>query len=253
MRQTTISSSKDRALARLSPDTRFSLLPRMGGPPTCKLSAHGCGGGGGSSGLRKTCWPRLRNWTTAMRMWCNTRTMLADTRPPRQPGRPAALGQPVRNSFAGPREGPPRSRPAPAPAPPQASRPRLRPCHQGQHLNVFRRSDPTRSQPTRPCQAVTLPRLLQRVGYGDPLSSVASPAFAALRFSHRHSSYLAEHLPESRALPHHILPITWTSAAQPEPKGRVQRSGGRGPRSQSRNPEVPSLLPVQKAEVEGEI
>lgn len=59
---------------------------RLGGPPTCKLSAHGCGGGGGgSSGLRKTCWPRLRNWTTAMRMWCSTRTMLAATLPPARP------------------------------------------------------------------------------------------------------------------------------------------------------------------------
>lgn len=231
MRQTIISSSKDLALARLSPDTRFSLLPRMGGPPTCKLSAHGCGGGGGSSGLRKTCWPRLRNWTTAMRMWCNTRTMLADALPPRQPGRPAALGQRVRNRFSGPREGPPRSRPAPASAPPQASRPRLRPCHQGQHLNGFRRSDPHQIPAHSPLPGRHPPKTASADRLrGSPLLGrlfslccpplVPSPLLLFGRAPPRVPCTAAPH----------SLPITWTSAAQPEPKSRVQSSGGIGPR-----------------------
>ena len=112
------------------------LVPSAGGgPPTCRLSAHGCGGGGGgggSSGLRKTCWPRLRNWTTAMRMWCSTRTMLAAARPPAGPA--AALGQRVRGSFAGselvsapapprPAHSPPPTASAPPTAPPRWTAP----------------------------------------------------------------------------------------------------------------------------------
>lgn len=99
------------------------VLPSTGGPPTCRLSAHGGGGGGGSSGLRKTCWPRLRNWTTAMRMWCSTSTILAVARPPAGPA--AELGQRVRDSFTGsarlsalapprPAHSPPPGRPSPA-------------------------------------------------------------------------------------------------------------------------------------------
>lgn len=106
-----------RALARHP----VPLVPSAGGPPTCRLSAHGCGGGGGgSSGLRKTCWPRLRNWTTAMRMWCSTRTMLAAARPPaRRPGRCARSARPrqLRRVRARARPGPAPARPLPAPRP----------------------------------------------------------------------------------------------------------------------------------------
>lgn len=112
-----------RALARHP----VPLVPSAGGPPTCRLSAHGCGGGGGSSGLRKTCWPRLRNWTTAMRMWCSTRTMLAAARPPAGPA--AALGQRVRDSSAGSARGsaPAPPRPAHSPPPDRAAPPTLPP------------------------------------------------------------------------------------------------------------------------------
>jgi hypothetical protein len=171
--QTTASSSEDRALTGLSLDTRFSLLPRMGGggPPTCRLSAHGCGGG--SSGLRKTCWPRLRNWTTAMRMWCNTRTMLAAARPPLQPG-------PLHSVSASATASPVRARVRPGPAPPPPpSRPRPPgPAYvsaTGDSTSTPSK-DRTPPDPGRlaPCQAFTLSSLLQRVGYEGSHSSVAS-------------------------------------------------------------------------------
>lgn len=203
MGQTAVSSSKDRAPAGLSPDTRFSLLPRMGGPPY--LQAVG-------AWLRRRRLVRLEEDLLAPPEELDNSDEdvvqhqdHARSRPPAPPARPAALGQRVRNSFAGPREGPPWSRPAPAPAPPQASRPRLRPCHQGRHLNVFRRSDPARSRPARPLPGLhpPMPPPAGRL-WGSPLLGRLS-VFAALRLSHRHSSYLAEPLPEFRALSHHIL------------------------------------------------
>lgn len=119
MRPATARSAEDPA--GRSPSTRFPLVPR-GRPcsPTCRLSAHGCGGGGSSSGREDLLAPPERNWTTAMRMWCSTRTMLAAARPPAGPA--AALGQRVRDSFAGVRAsvrpGPAPNRPLPAPRPP---------------------------------------------------------------------------------------------------------------------------------------
>lgn len=171
MGQTTPSSSEDRALTGLSPDTRFSLLPRMGGPSY--LQAVG-------AWLRRRFVRLEEDLLAPPEELDNSDEDVvqhqdhARSRPPAPPARPAALGQRVRNSFAGPPEGPPWFRPASAPAPPQASRPRLRLCYQGQHFNTFQRSDPTRSRPATPCQAFTLPSLLQRVDYKGSLSSVAS-------------------------------------------------------------------------------
>lgn len=119
--------------------TRPGAHPAPGSPraqsgpplPTCRLSAHGCGGGGGSSGLRKTCWPRLKNWTTAMRMWCSTRTMLAAARPPAGPAAAPRSARPrqLRRVRASVRPGPAPNRPLPAPRPPgpAPNRPRPRP------------------------------------------------------------------------------------------------------------------------------
>lgn len=202
MGQTTASFSEDRALIVLSPDTRFSLLPRMGGPSY--LQAVG-------AWLRRRLVRLEEDLLAPPEELDNSDEDVvqhqdhARSRPPAPPARPAALGQRVRNSFAGTREGPPWSRPAPAPVPPQASRPRLRFCYGGQHFKAFQRSDPTRSQP-----ACSLPGL-------HPLKSPAAgrlrglplfgrlSAFAAFRLSYRHSSYVVEPLPESRALSHHIL------------------------------------------------
>jgi hypothetical protein len=202
--QTTASSSEDRALTGLSLDTRFSLLPRMGGGGASYLQAVG-------AWLRRRLVRLEEDLLAPPEELDNSDEDVvqhqdhARSRPPAPPARPAALGQRVRNSFAGPREGPPWSRPAPAPVPPQASRPRLRFCYRGQHFNAFQRSDPTRSRP-----ACSLPGL-------HPLKSPAAgrlrglpllgrlSAFAAFRLSHCHSSYVVGPLPESRALSHHIL------------------------------------------------
>lgn len=164
-------------------------LPAPGSPraqsgpllPTCRLSAHGCGGGGGSSGLRKTCWPRLKNWTTAMRMWCSTRTMLAAARPPaRRPGRCARSARPrqLRRVRASVRPGPAPNRPLPAPRPPgpAQNRPRPRPlgrpgpAHLRASVNgtsqLVRSSDPHQSPPPAVTSLISaLSRFFQLVRY----------------------------------------------------------------------------------------
>lgn len=208
MRQTIISSSKDLALARLSPDTRFSLLPRMGGPPY--LQAVGA-------------WLRWRRRLVRLEEDLLAPPEELDNsdedvvqhqdharrRPPAPPARPARCARSAVSASATASPVRARVRPGPAPPPPpprpRPPGPAYVPATRDSTSTASEDRTPTRSRPTRPCQAVTLPRLLQRVGYGDPLSSVASSAFAALRLSHRRSSYLAEHLPESRALPHLIL------------------------------------------------
>lgn len=182
------------------------LVPRAEGPPTCSLSAHG--GGGGSSGLRKTCWPRLRNWTTAMRMWCSTRTMLAAARPPAGPV--AALGQRVRDSLSGsaPRPGPPTARPP-------RHQPRLPPRHPGQHLSIRPILGP------RPDSATSshLPPLL-----GSPPGSQL-PTFAPFScpfvtpFTPSQGSPLRAPLLFYHVLSPHLLE---SPGAEPEPQGRAQ-------------------------------
>lgn len=143
------------------------------GPPTCRLSAHGCGGGGGggSSGLRKTCGPRLRNWTTAMRMWCSTKTMLAATRPPAGPA--AAPGQRVRDSFAGSAgvsaPAPPPAAPGPAPARPLSG-------DRGQHLPAVGPPDPTRPPPGLRCRLPPSPDSPSLRALRTPPGSRRSPS-----------------------------------------------------------------------------
>lgn len=151
--------------------------------------------------MRKTCWPRLRNWTTAMRMWCNTRTMLAAARPPLLPGPRSARPQQLRRSALGSALVPPRPRPRPAPglqAPPTS--PLLGTALQ-RLPKIGPHPIPVGLLPSRPSipKSPAAGRLR-----GFPLFGRLS-AFAALRLSHRHSPYVVGPLPESRALSHHIL------------------------------------------------
>lgn len=172
---------------------------------------HGCGGGG-SSGLRKTCWPRLRNWTTAMRMWCSTRTILAAARPPaRRPGRCARSARPqqLRRVRTSVRPSPAPARPLPAPRPPQ---PRLPARNPGQHLSAsaifgpphtpapaprapYQLSLPSslRSQDYSSFSAIRIPR--QGAGSQPSLPSLApSPLLSLPRRGPRRAPILSDHI-----------------------------------------------------------
>lgn len=153
MRQTTISSSKDRALARLSPDTRFSLLPRMGGPPY--LQAVGA-------------WLRRRRRLVRLEedllappeeLDNSDEDVVQDQdharrHPPAPPARPArcawsARRQQLRRSARGSAPVPPRPRPRPAPglqAPPTFLPPGTAP----QSSEDPTPPDPGRLAPARP-------------------------------------------------------------------------------------------------------
>lgn len=180
--------------------------------------------------MRKTCWPRLRNWTTAMRMWCNTRTMLAAARPPRQPG-------PLRSVSASATASPVRARVRPGPAPPPPP-PRPRPPGPA-YVSATRDStsasseDGTPPHPDglAPCRAFTLPRLLQRIGCGDPLSSVASqpslPSSCPIATPPiwQSPSQSPEHCRTTFA-PHHF---SGARAPRPNPAQCRERDRGRSP------------------------
>lgn len=254
MRQTIISSSKDLALARLSPDTRFSLLPRMGGPPY--LQAVGA-------------WLRRRRRLVRLEEDLLAPPEELDNsdedvvqhqdharrRPPAPPARPArcarsARPQPLRRSARGSAPVPPRLRLRPAPglqAPPTSLPPGTAP----QRLpKIGPPPDPGRLAPARPspsqdCFSGSATGIPSPRSPLQPLLPSACPIAAPPIW--QSTSQSPVHCRTSFS-PHHLDFSSPARAQKPSPEQWRDRAA-----VQSRNPEVPSLLPVEKEEVEGEI
>lgn len=221
-------------MTRLSPDTRFSLLPRMGGPSY--LQAVG-------AWLRRRLVRLEEDLLAPPEELDNSDEDVvqhqdhARSRPPAPPARPSvsasATASPVRA----------RVRPGPASPPPP---PRPRPPGPAY---VSATGDST-STPSKDRTPPDPGRLAPFQAFNSQVSCSGSatrlPSLRSL-LSLRCPPLIPSSLPlcgrapprVPRTVAPHSLPITWTSVARPEPRGRVQRSAGRGAAATVREPRGP--------------